>query len=495
MDVTRTLATFAGEASAGLPEAALRQSYRLLLDTLGVAIGAVELPPARSLLAEIQSWGGTPEAAILASDHRTSAVQAAYANAYLANVLDADETLLNHAHIATAIVAGALAVAERIGASGRDLLDAIAVGYEVAARIGLSYRTWQMTDGQPDWSPVTGYSWVVFGVTAAAGRLISLDAERMASAFGIAGYSAPIPSIGRWVDCTRLPHTKYVFLGPLAHAGVASAFLAARDFTGDRDVLDGDRGFWRMVGSASCDWAAMTAHLGSRWLLDEVSYKRYPACRFYHGALDLFARFLADDRPEPDEIDRIVVQLPPAATRPYFLNPHPHDVVAGSFSVPHAFACLAFGVPIGPAWHSVETRNRLDVARFRERVTVTVRPEAAATIAGQLAAGEGTNYYRRCPNGIRVEVGGRTWEAQTDVARGDPWSDETFLPDAMLEEKFLTYTGSVRGAEWAKAALASIRELPAMSDVRGLRVFEKSVDTKSVDTPRTRGDVAVAIER
>ncbi|MBW3632917.1 MAG: MmgE/PrpD family protein [Chloroflexi bacterium] len=476
MGVTTDLAAFAADTTPeSIPADVRHHAYRITLDTLGVACGAVDMGPAQTLVDEVTSWGGAPEASILASGHRTSAVQAAYANAYLANLLDADETLVNHAHVANAVVAGALAVAERIGASGRELLDAVAIGFEIAGRIGVAYRNWQMVDGRPDWSAVTGYSWVAFGVAAAAGRLIGLDAHRMASAFGIAGYSTPIPSIGKWVDCTRLPNTKYVFLGPLAHAGVASILLAARGFTGDPDILDGDRGFWRMAGSASCDWAAMTDEIGKNWLLSEVAYKWYPACRFFHGPMDCFAHILAEEGLEPEAIDRIEVRLPPAATRPYFTNREPTDVVEGSFSVPHCFACLAYGVPVGPRWHADETLRRPDIARFRHRIEVVVDLRAAPAIAEQIVANNGGNVYRRCPTSLRVDAGGRSYEASVDYASGDPWSPETAMSDDKLEEKFSRYVSGALGAEWASAALASLRKLETLPDVRGLRVFDGAV--------------------
>ncbi len=472
--VTATLAGFAAETEGmAIPADARHEAYRLTLDTIGVACAAADMPPARALVAEVLSWGGQRESSILTTGLQTSAVQAAYANAYLANLLDADETLLNQAHVANAIVAGALAVAERCGSSGRDLLDAVAIGFEVAGRIGMSYGNWQVVDGRPDWSPVTGYSWVVFGVAASAGRLIGLNAGEMASAFGIAGYSTPIPSIGRWVDCTRLPNTKYVFLGPLAHAGVASALLAARGFTGDHDILDGDRGFWRMAGSVACDWAALTAELGARWRVNDVSYKWYPACRFFHGPLDLFARILADERLEPDAIDAIEVRLPPAATRPYFRNHEPADVVEGTFSVPHCFACLAHGVPVGPEWHSADALNRADLARFRTKVTVTVEPGSAEAINEQIMAENGEPFYRRCPTSLSVRARGRTIEARTEVASGDPWSAETLLSDSRLEEKFLAYVGAARGARWAMEVLESLRDIDGVEDVRTLRVFDR----------------------
>ncbi len=470
MTVTHRLASFAVEtASDDLAGPVRDQGYRLVLDTIGCGIGAAGLGPAVALVGEVVSWGGRPEATIWGTSHRTSAVQAAYANAYLANLLDADETLLNQVHIANAIVAGALAVAERTGASGAALLDAVAIGYEVAARIGMSYRTWDVVDGRTDWSMVTGYSWVVFGVAAAAGRLLGLDPAQMANAFGIAGYSTPIPSIGKWVDSSRLPNTKYVFLGPLAHAGVASALLAARGLSGDDDILDGDRGFWRMAGSTACDWEAMTRDLGTTWLLNEVSYKRYPACRFIHGPLDLFATMLANEHLDPAEIERVEVLLPQAATRPYFTNPAPADVVEGSFSVPHLFACMAHGLPIGPAWHGDDTLHRPDIVNFRQRVAVAVDPRTAST--DEPAVGDGANANRQCPTGLRVSARGQTLAASTLYASGDPWTPETYLSDAALEAKFLDYTGGVLGGDGAESALQSIQSLTNAPTVRDLRLI------------------------
>lgn len=478
MQATQTLASFAAETrTADLPGSVLAHGRRLLLDTVGVAIGATGLGPARLLVDAVLSWGGAPEASILPNGPRVPAAQAAYANAYLANLLDADETLLNYAHIANCIVPSALAVGQRVGASGRDLLAAVAIGYEVAARIGAAYRTWHLVDGKPEWSPVTGYSWAVFGVAAAAGRLLGLGRDAMASAFGIAGYSTPAPSIGKWVDSTRLPNTKYVFVGPLSQAGVTAACLAARGFLGDDDILDGDRGFWRISGSDACNWQMMTGDLGQRWLLDEVSYKRYPACRFLHGPLDLLAQLVAVEGLEPAEIDEVVVRLPPAALRPYFRNPEPADVVEGSFSVPHAVACVAHRLPPGPIWHVPETLRRADLAEFRDRVRIEVEPRATPVIVEQMVSGAGTSIYRRCPTSLRVTAGGRVFEASTDYASGDPWSAETHFSDRDLEEKFSTYTRGIMDAAAIDAALDAIRTIEDLADVQALPFLRSAPGT------------------
>lgn len=467
MRVTARLASFATDLSADdLPATVLEQSRRIVLDTLGVALGGACVEAAQPLLDEVASWGGTPEATILVRGHRTSAVQAAYANAYLASLLDADETFLNYAHIANAVVPAALAVAERLGSSGRDLLTAVAVGYEVAARIGLSYRMWRLVDGRPEWTAVAGYSWVVFGVTAAVGRLLGLSAAQLASAFGIAGYSTPAPTIGKWIDSTSLPHTKYVFVSPLAHAGVAAAQLAARGFEGDDDVLEGDGGFWRIAGSDACSWDAIVGGLGVSWYLQEVSFKLYPACRFLHGPLDLFSRLLSQERLAPWQIRRVIARMPPAATRPYFTNPDPRNAVEGSFSVPHTFACLAYRVPLGPTWHTAQTLQRPDLAQFRARVSVEVEPTATAAITEQITAGPGVSYYRRCPTSLFVETETGSFDASTDYASGDPWTSTTRLDDAALEEKFTNYAAPVLGVRRARDATVALRSLAMVADVR-----------------------------
>lgn len=469
MSFTGRLAEFAAETPIeALPRTVLDQSRRITLDTLGVAIGAASLEPARMVLDEVESWSGTPEASILARGSRTSAVQAAYTNGYLANLLDADETFLNYGHIANAIVPSALAVAERLGASGRDLLAAVAIGFEVAGRIGLSYRMWRLIDGKPEWTAVAGYSWVVFGVAAAAGHLLKLDRQQMASAFGIAGYATPAPTIGKWLDSTYLPHTKYVFVGPLAHAGVSAALLAARGFEGDDDVLDGEQGFWRIAGSDWCDWDSMVDGLGSEWRMEETSFKLYPACRFLHGPLDLFKRMLDERHSEPDQIRRLIVRMPPAATRPYFVNPSPANVVEGTFSVPHAFACLAHRLPLGPAWHTREALERADLGDFRQRVVVEVDPAAAPAIVEQITAGSGVSFYRRCPSSIRVETDSDAYEAAVEYASGDPWGADTALDDVALEAKARSYMAPVLGDAGVAAAINAFRGLEHLPDVRSL---------------------------
>jgi 2-methylcitrate dehydratase PrpD len=184
-----------------------------------------------------------------------------------------------------------------------------------------------------------------------------------------------------------------------------------------------------------------------------------------------------------------VVGLPPAATRPYFVNPTPADVVEGSFSVPHLFACMAHGLPVGPAWHTAESLHRPDLAVFRQRVEVAVDPRSAEAITAQVTAGGGASIYRACPTSLRVETRDGVLELSADYASGDPWTAETRLSNADLEAKFLAFTESVLGAEGARSTLGSVRRLPAIPDVRDLQL-----DASGPNSSTTRSEELVAVD-
>ena len=130
------------------------------------------------------------------------------------------------------------------------------VGFDVAARIGLSLRHIDILEnGKIEIAPVAGLSWAAFASTVAAGRMYGLDAGQMAEAFGVTVATAPLPIAGQWGNLPApRPMTKYGMYGAMAQAGVFAARLVQRGFAGDRTILDGDRGFWRMMGSRRCEW-------------------------------------------------------------------------------------------------------------------------------------------------------------------------------------------------------------------------------------------------
>ena len=335
---TRALAEFACSVTADdLPDSARAATRRLILDTLGCAVGGSGVRSSQIVAALKAEAGGPAEATVLVSGDRLSLLGAVYVNAHAANALDAEETIRHSGHLGAATVPAALAVAEHAAASGAQFAAAVAVGFDVAARIGLSLRTLDTKpDGRTVISPVAGSSWAAFAAAVAAGRVLGLAPESMAHAFGLTVACAPMPIAGRWgVQASPRPMTKYGLYGAIARAGVEAALMARAGMDGDTEVLDGDRGFWRMNGSSACDWDALTDGLGSRWLIDETSYKLFPACQWAMPALELLHRMADEDGVVLADIDEVEVLVPEAALTKHMADRDVRTIVDGQFSIPH----------------------------------------------------------------------------------------------------------------------------------------------------------------
>src|SRR5262249_8917989 len=152
------LATLAcARAGEPLPPEVAHASRRLLLDTLGCSVAGHETASSRVVTKVMTGMGGVGESTVLVGGEGGPCAVAASVNAHRANALDAEETLPSTGHLAACTVPAALAVAEREGRSGAELLTAVAVGFEVGGRIGMSLRHLARgDDGEVAINPVAG---------------------------------------------------------------------------------------------------------------------------------------------------------------------------------------------------------------------------------------------------------------------------------------------------------------------------------------------------
>lgn len=456
---TQLLADFAVSTSpADLPTGAIRATERLVLDTLGCVVGGMALSSSCMVRTVKTAAGGTPQATVLVSGDRLPALSVAHVNGHAGNALDAEETIRHSGHLAAATVPPALAVSEQLGSSGIDFLTGVAVGFEVAARIGLSLKHLDVDpDGRVEVAPVSGLSWATFAATVAAGRLLGLDCEQMQDAFGLTVANAPLPIAGQWgAQPAPRPLTKYGLYGIMAEAGVFAATLAAEGFRANRDALDGDRGFWRIMGSRGCQWDALADRLGSRWLVEETSYKVHPACRFASPALDLFYELRAAAGVEADEIEHVEVLVPHAMLAKHMDDPTVVTLVDGQFSLPHLIGLAACGGEPGPAWHTSDALHNARVRSFAERVSVREYHDAGPILA-KLLRDQG--HAELIPTAVSLTARGTTYTATTDHAIGDPWDENGPFSDASLEDKFRTFCRSSLPEVQIDDAIARIRRL------------------------------------
>jgi 2-methylcitrate dehydratase PrpD len=456
---TETLARFAVETTFGdLPTSAVAAAKRLTLDTLGCTVGGRRVPSSEILGGLKIEAGGEPEATVLVDGARLPCASAAHVNAHYGNALDSEETILHSGHLAACTVPPALTVAEWQKAPGADLVTAIAVGFDVAARIGLSLRHIDVDeDGTVQTAHVAGLSWAAFASTVATGRMLGLDGSEMAAAFGATVALAPLPIAGRWGRLAApRPMTKYGLYGAMAEAGVTAARLVRAGFEGDRTILDGDHGFWRMMGSRRCEWGVMTDRLGDRWLAEETSFKLYPACQWAIPALDIFYELRAVEGLDAGEIEAVEVLVPEAAIRKFMHEHRVDTVVDGQFSIPHLVALAACAGPPGPDWHTTASLHDPEVAAFASRVTVGTNPEAEGVLRRLI---DDKGHAEAIPTAVTITARGRTFRDARAHATGDAWAEGASATDERLREKFIRFCAPALPRDQIGEAIAIVDHL------------------------------------
>lgn len=429
MGPTAALAAFAaGLDPAAVPPSAMHAVKRLVIDWLGCRAGGRRSEVGRLAAA----WAGAASRDGGGMARPDAPLFAAYLDARLAAVLDADETYpgaRQTSHLAAATVAAALAGGASRVRSGAALLAAVVAGYEVGARVsdGMVPAAAPASRAlRAGWGPGS-----VLGATAAAGRAMELDARRLAHAFGIAGThidAAPI----QWPVVRPAPMVKSADAGWHALTAVAAVQQAATGLTGYAAILDGPDGLWRALGYAASDDAALVDGLGTRWIVEEAAFKRWPCQYWMHPALTALAQVLERSRVEPAAVERIVLATNDKSRSAKFRDPDPPSEIDRAFSFPHAAAMLALGIPPGPAWSDDVVAERRDVRRIRALVDVERHPESDAIDDWVV-----DHRYRELPASAAVTAAGTTTTAEVRAGLGSPWARETRLTDAVLIEKAL----------------------------------------------------------
>lgn len=271
-----------------LPASVQRKVRMALLDILGSTLVGTLTPISRiTTNYAVETWPGDA-ASILLHDKRTSAIGAAFANGYAANGIDIDDcALYTKGHPGAQIFPTALALAEKLGLGGSQMMTAMVVGYEVA------HRTARLWHDHHDVYQACG-SWGSVACAAAACHLLRLPPEQIKDALGIAEYHAPNLPMMRDIDHpTMVKHG----IGWGAMNGIISAQLAQRGFTGIPSVL----GFERYR-----DWLA---DIGQHYIMvDGVIFKEYACCAWAHPALDAVQALIRQHDFEVSDITHIRVE-------------------------------------------------------------------------------------------------------------------------------------------------------------------------------------------
>jgi 2-methylcitrate dehydratase PrpD len=306
-----------------------------LLDTLGVGIAASALGTSTAGRA-VACMEPTGASSIIGTSIRASAADAALANGMLCHALDFDDTHLGSVvHVGTVVVPAALAISQAVGATGRELLEAIVIGSEIAIRIGRAAGSAFLERG----FHATGLCGA-FGAVGAGAHLYGLDLPRVVNALGIAGSMAS----GIFEYLSDGSATKPIHAGWASHAGVVAAQLAMHGAEGPATVLEGRFGVFRTHGAGTSRLPVELDNLGRGWESPATMFKRFPACHLLHCALFAMASLVKEFRLSADSIEEVVVTLPdqaiPVVGEPRQSKVAPRTAYEAKFSAPYSLAAL-----------------------------------------------------------------------------------------------------------------------------------------------------------
>ena len=460
--VTDALVRFAaGLRYEDLPADVVHAANRLLLDTVGCAFAGWESRKGRLAAGLMQQLGGEPRALVIGTRRRLSPTNAAFANAELVNALDFDAI----PHLPPVVVPPILAVADAEHKSGRDLIRAVVIAYEIGAR--LSAASSQMAASLLE----TNLTPEIFGINdeaimaSAAGiaAMKGMGAARIADAIGLGGYYCPPQSSHDWETGSPKSNVKYTPVGWVAQGAVTAGLLAATGFTANPIVLDGEAGFPRFYGWPKWRAERASAGLGSEWRILNPDFKPYAACRYIHSRIDCVVNAVAKTPVDPAAIRRIVSLGPPFTANPDQRNVRTQE--DAQFSIPYMLAIAAHGIPLDAHCQRPELLNDPAIRRTMAKIEWGTHPRTQETKRANRAS-----FIASVE--IVMEDGTRHSE-EVLVPRGAGTDPDTRLSDRALHDKFmgnaairLPKDGAARLADrlWHVESVADVAQLTALME-------------------------------
>ncbi|HXS07042.1 MAG TPA: MmgE/PrpD family protein [Rhizomicrobium sp.] len=427
------------------PGATIHKAKLHILDTLGAALAGASSPEARAVWQALALKDDAGRSATWGCQFDLNPRAASFINGVAAHALELDDSG-GCDHSGAVVVPAALAILPQLaeGVTGRQLLIAILMGYEVGRRVLEAVGGYETHNGA-GWHS-TG-TCGVFGAAAAAGLLLNLDARQMEQALGIACSFAG----GTWGFIHDGSQTKKLHPGQAAAGGVTAALLAANGFTGPAKIFDPEAwgSFFKTFAPRGADPDRLIEGFGEAWRLDRCSIKPYATCRGTHSAIDAVRLLLSKHQLKATDITAVQAEM----------SGFQFGMCGGSaigsraeaqMSLPYALAAqLHFG-KVGAAEMEESARSSPQIRDWLNRITARIdarmRDEDEPLIT--LVTGDGRQYSATVP-----------------FPYGGPANP---LPDDQLIAKFFDLGGLALPPARLEAIKNAIITLDGVSDVRAL---------------------------
>ena len=430
-----------------IPADTARVVKKHILDTVAVGIAGGPSDGSEIIRRYIKGLGCGGTATVFGTALRTIPRFAALANASAMHADDYDDTYHpTRFHPTAPVLSAVCAEAEQIGASGREVLAAIAVGTEVSLKLSHTIDKQHYLRGFHMTSTVG-----VFGATAGACHIRKLSTEATLAAIGIAG------SESEGVRENFGTMVKPLHSGRAAENAVFAASLAAMGFTSSPTILEGPRGYF-MTGAGGYNADELVGKLGNPWnyVAKRVAIKPYPCGNLQQPAMDKLHAMVVEHDIKPNQVERLAVKS--HRLMPLNLTYHrPVTGLEGKFSMEFSLASILVLRKAGLMEYSDEVVNRPDVQEAIRKIDYTVFTDEEAE----------RNGWHLWTTFLDVTLkDGRTLHARVDEAKG---SANLPMTEEEVAEKFLDCAAFARmPADRAKKAIDLILNLEKVGDIRSL---------------------------
>lgn len=445
-DITGQLARYMADArNQPLPKEVAQAAKHRILDTFGAIVSGARLKPGEMALRYIRLQGGTPEASVLASDVRTSAVNAALANGMFGHADETDDfEPETKAHPGCSVVPAAFAVAERENASGEAFMRAVALGYDLCCRFLLALGPNLVRGGHRSAEGTSS----TMGAVGAAASLAGLDEKGMRYALSYAAQQ--VSGVWSWVRDSEHVEKAFDFSGMGARNGVTAALMVQAGLSGVWNVMDGEHNVLEAL-SPSPKPEEMVKDLGRRFIIAETAIKPYSVGYPIQSALDAFFALHRQHQLAVDNVERITIRLPEDGGR--IVNDRNMPDINCQHMV--SIALIDGGVNFVSA-HDYARMSDPAVLEVKKRVTLIPDPALLDP---------------KAPRSAKVEIAmtdGRKLEHFTPYAYG---TMQNPMSTADVNAKVRDLMSPVLGASRTEAVIQRVNDLEKIASVRELLPF------------------------
>jgi len=435
------LADFACSATLDTLSAGARDRARwVLADCVPVIAAGMQQQEMRAFVDAQLANGAAGSAWVIGTGRRAHALDAALLNGTAGTWLELDEgNLFARGHPGIQVVPAAIAVAQQLGSSGTELLAAIAIGYEVSARVS------RAADVRLAVHPHGTYG--VIGAAVAVARLKRFNAAQMCELLNVA------PSMGLATSRQTLldgATVRNIYTGHSGFMGITATRLVECGFTGE---VDGIGSVYGKVLSETFDREKAIAGLGREWLIAQNYFKLHPTGRYAHAAIDALEDLLAHvpgGQLAADQIERVEVRTYMLAAM--LAEKRVTSSFGARFSIPFALATILHHRHTGLACYSEEAVANPAVQALALKVDVD---EDKAHTA---------RYPNETPCDVRIAMrDGTTHAGHCAIMKGEPSNPHQ---PGQLEAKFFELGTPVWGEKQTRTLFDSLMQVEDIEDFR-----------------------------